>query len=144
MNREDPFHELTEAALVAKIRDAKDRAREAEREAKGWELILQGRRMVTGQEARPLDTSGERPGLTDAILRIMATDPAKEWPAGEIIQLLEEHDWMPEAAKPRNAVFATLSSMDGRRIERVDRGTYRLQLNSVGDRQQQLLDGERG
>jgi hypothetical protein len=132
---------LDEKQIAANLNEVESRILRLERQAEGWRLMLKARRMLEDEEITESDTAPEnvvalrvatpqRPGITEAILRVMETDPDREWRSSEIYESLSRNGWVPESANPRKTMGATLSRMahKTRQIEkpRLDEAIYKI------------------
>jgi hypothetical protein len=137
---------LSEEAIIEKILQAEEKERAASREGRAWRLILQGRRMLEGEQAKvPATQDGRKPGTSEAIERVMASQPEREWTISEIVAQLAENGWSPDSKDAANAVAASLSGLfQAKRVSRPNRGVYQISPQAMGEYQQQLLDEERG
>lgn len=94
----------------------------------------------------------ERPGLAEAVLRIMRREPALAWNADAMLAHLINERWEPRGSTPKNSVAATFSRMRSeRKIERIGPGLYQLAQTgqgsdpaATGDGAEQLTVGEGG
>ncbi len=91
-----------------------------------------------GQDStEPLTTNDEPPVTGDlterprsiraAVLRVMATDPAKnEWAVQELREALVQREWMADTPKALRSLLSALSRMTSEEeLERVRQGIYR-------------------
>jgi hypothetical protein len=62
----------------------------------------------------------------EAIRRVMAEHPEREWSAGSILAILQERRWLsPNAREPRRNVESSLSRLNAREeVDRVREGRY--------------------
>jgi hypothetical protein len=82
---------------------------------------------LTNEKITELLRETERPGLKDATLKVMHTEPAASWNAENLLAALESQGWAPHGKTPKNSVAATLSRLLAMgEVERVGHGAYRL------------------
>ena len=69
----------------------------------------------------------QRPGLAEAIMRIMSPTPGLEWTSDLLLGHLMSWDWAPRGKTPKNSVAATLSRLRAEgKMKRVRPGVYTL------------------
>lgn len=78
---------------------------------------------------------GGRPGTTDAIRAVLLDAPQRTMTTKEIMQELDERDWLPEAKDARKAVGATISRMVNRTRELEPAGRARYRLREARERE---------
>ncbi len=104
----------------------------------------------------PLETlvrDAERPGVAEAILRIMNEQDEALWTAEALLARMSELGWAPRGRTPKNSISATLSRLRSNgEVEREDAGTYKLAAHKrrasrpedPGREEHQLTVGEGG
>jgi hypothetical protein len=91
-------------------------------------------RMQAVPEAHvPLDSDVPVQGKTDAALRVLGSDPHREWPIADIAHELITRGWMENSESDHASLASTLSRLnaDGK-IYRPQRGRYQLAPPSQG------------
>jgi hypothetical protein len=89
-------------------------------------------RMIPVPDAHiPLDFESPPRGKTAAVLRILGSEPDREWSTQAIRDMMVERDWMTTEDKDYASLMSTLSRMStdsgsGQMIYRPSRGHYRL------------------
>jgi hypothetical protein len=90
--------------------------------------IMQNSAVIRAVPAAHFGLDGPQPmSKAEAVLRILGSDPAREWRAEDVGKVMIERSWMTESEKDFASLGAILSRLNSEgKIHRPDRGLYRL------------------